>query len=181
MPSFCNIIRSVYGENLRKFTTSKYCYTNEWHFNGICWPRHACPVGLLAPPFSQCRNSHYPPQRRATLAGKNETFKKTGQGRLVTNIGWRSSLPACAWEWKRNSQSILRVHDTVNSLTTTTTTTTTTMTILWPFVRDYPGELVPEETLTHPPSWSSSNLYQLLPSTTIHNILLVQITCLAIF
>jgi len=34
---------------------------------------------------------------------------------------------------------------------------------------------------THPPSWSSSNLYQLLPSTTIHSILPVQITCLAIF
>jgi len=57
----------------------------------------------------------------------------------------------------------------------------TTTTVLWPFVRDYPGEPVPEETLTHPPSWSSSNLYQLLPSTMIHSILLVQITCLAIF
>jgi len=37
----------------------------------------------------------------------------------------------------------------------------------------------------HPPtislSWSSSNLYQLLPSNTIHSILPVQITCLAIF
>jgi len=53
--------------------------------------------------------------------------------------------------------------------------------VLWPFVWDYPDEPVPEETLTHPPSWSSSNLYQLLPSTTIHSILLVQITCLAIF
>ena len=61
------------------------------------------------------------------------------------------------------------------------TTTTTTTTVLRPFVRDYPGEPVPKETLTHPPSWSSSNLYQLLPSTTIHSILLVQITCLAIF
>ena len=30
--------------------------------------------------------------------------------------------------------------------------TTTTTTILRPFVWDYPGELVPEETLTHPPS-----------------------------
>ena len=30
--------------------------------------------------------------------------------------------------------------------------TTTTMTVLRPFVRDYPGEPVPEETLTHPPS-----------------------------
>jgi len=49
------------------------------------------------------------------------------------------------------------------------------------FVRDYRGEPVPEETLTHPPSWSSPNLYQLLPSTTIHSILPVQIACLAIF
>ena len=58
---------------------------------------------------------------------------------------------------------------------------TRTTTVLRPFVWDYPGEPVPEETLTHPPSWSSSNLYQLLPSTTIHSILLVQITFLAIF
>jgi len=48
-------------------------------------------------------------------------------------------------------------------------------------VRDYLGEPVPEETLTHPPSWSSSNLYQLVPSTTIHSILPVQTACLAIF
>jgi len=61
------------------------------------------------------------------------------------------------------------------------TTTTTTTTILWPFVWDYPGEPVPEETLTHPPSSSSSSLYQPLPSTTIHSILRVQIMCLAIF
>jgi len=56
-----------------------------------------------------------------------------------------------------------------------------TTTVLRPFVRDYPSEPVPEETLTQPPSWSSSSLYQLPPSTTIHSILLVQITCLAIF
>jgi len=59
--------------------------------------------------------------------------------------------------------------------------TTTTTTVLRPFVRDYPVEPVPEETLTHPPSWSPSNLYQLLPSTTINSILPVQIPCLAIF
>jgi len=59
--------------------------------------------------------------------------------------------------------------------------TTTTTTVLRPFVRDYPGEPVPEETLTHPPYWWLSNLYQLIPSTTIHSILLVQITCLAMF
>jgi len=29
--------------------------------------------------------------------------------------------------------------------------TTTTTTVLWPFVRDYPGELAPEETFTHSP------------------------------
>jgi len=34
---------------------------------------------------------------------------------------------------------------------TTTTTTTTTTTVLWPFVRDYLGELVPEGTPTHHP------------------------------
>jgi len=68
------------------------------------------------------------------------------------------------------------VHYECHSIHTTTTTT-----ILRPFVRDYPGEPVPEETFTHPPSWSSSSLYQLLPSTKIHSILLVQITCLAIF
>ena len=33
---------------------------------------------------------------------------------------------------------------------------------------------------TNPPSWSSSNLYQLLSSTTMHSILPVQITCFAI-
>jgi len=31
-------------------------------------------------------------------------------------------------------------------------TTTTTTIVLWPFVRDYPDEPVPEETFTHPPS-----------------------------
>jgi len=33
---------------------------------------------------------------------------------------------------------------------------TTTTIVLLPFVRDYPGEPVPEETFAHPPSWSSS-------------------------
>jgi len=39
--------------------------------------------------------------------------------------------------------------------------------VLRPFVRVNPGEPVPEEIFTHPPSWLSSNLHQLLPSTTI--------------
>jgi len=36
-----------------------------------------------------------------------------------------------------------------NNNNTTTTTTTTTTTILRPFVQDYPGEWVPEETSLH--------------------------------
>ena len=43
--------------------------------------------------------------------------------------------------------------------------TTTTTIVLRPFVRYYRGEPVREETFTHPPSWSSSSLYQFLPST----------------
>jgi len=51
-----------------------------------------------------------------------------------------------------------------------------------PFLRDYPGELVPGETFTHSNiSWSSTVLYQLPPSTTIHSILSVQFTCLTVF
>jgi len=39
------------------------------------------------------------------------------------------------------------------------TTTTTTTIILRPVVRDYPGEPVTEETITHPPSLSASSTY----------------------
>ena len=50
--------------------------------------------------------------------------------------------------------------------------TITTTTVLWPFVRDYPGDPVPEETITHSHlSCSSTILYQLPPSTTIHSII----------
>jgi len=42
--------------------------------------------------------------------------------------------------------------DILSNAGTQTYGTTTTTIVLWPFVRDYLGELVPEETLTHPPS-----------------------------
>jgi len=53
-------------------------------------------------------------------------------------------------------------------------------TVLWPGLPVWAGGQ--KKRFTNPPSWSSSNLYQLLPSicTTIHSILLVQIMCLAI-
>jgi len=50
------------------------------------------------------------------------------------------------------------------------------------FVRDNPGEPVPEETFTHSHLlWSSIIPYLLHPSTTIHGILLVQSMCLTVF
>ena len=55
-------------------------------------------------------------------------------------------------------------------------------TVYRPFVRDYPGRPVPEETFTftHSHPSSSDSLYQLPPSTTIYNILLVQFTWLTV-
>jgi len=50
------------------------------------------------------------------------------------------------------------------------------------FVRDNPGEPVPEETFTHSRlSWSSVIPYLLPASITIHDILPVHITCLIVF
>ena len=50
------------------------------------------------------------------------------------------------------------------------------------FVRDNPGEPVPEEIFTHSHlSWSSIILYLLPSSITIHGILSVQFTCLTVF
>jgi len=47
------------------------------------------------------------------------------------------------------------------------------------FVRDNPGELVPDETFTHSHlSWSSVIPYLIPPSITIHGILPVQLTCM---
>jgi len=62
------------------------------------------------------------------------------------------------------------------------TTTTTTTTVLWPFVRDYPGKPVTEETFTDSHlSWSSTILHQLPRPTVIHSILPVQFMCLTVF
>ena len=55
-------------------------------------------------------------------------------------------------------------------------------TVLRPFVRDYPGEPVPEETSIHSHlSCSSTILYQLHPSTMNHSIIPAQFTCLALW
>jgi len=57
-----------------------------------------------------------------------------------------------------------------------------TTTVLRPFVRDYPGELVPEETFTYSHLlWASIILYLLPPSIAIYGIFSVQFTCLTVF
>jgi len=66
--------------------------------------------------------------------------------------------------------------------THTRTRAHTHTTVLWPFVQQYPGEQVWNETLTHADvSWSSTILYQVPSSTVIHSFLPVQFTCLTIF
>ena len=88
----------------------------------------------------------------------------------VKRLQYWNKYCTCLYTCTFTELSTLQLYDYsdftyMHSLLSTTTTTT----VLRPFVRDYPGELVPEETFTHPPSWSSSNLYQLLPSTMIHS------------
>jgi len=54
--------------------------------------------------------------------------------------------------------------------------------LLRPFVQDYPGEPVPEETSSHLQlSWSPIILYVLPPSTTSQSILTLQCTYLTVF
>ena len=100
----------------------------------------------------------------------NENIIAVNNGHRPTSSLFRKSLVICE---TRSTVIVWNMSSLLCLLPTTT--------VLRPFVRDYPGEPVPEETLTHPPSWSSSSLYHLLPSTTIHSILPVQFTCLAIF
>jgi len=64
-------------------------------------------------------------------------------------------------------------------LTVSFTTTTTVLTAILSgttWVSQYQKKHSPTHLF-----WSSSNLYQLLPSTAIHSILLVQFTCLTVF
>ena len=110
-------------------------------------------------------------------------FKPVSFGGLLTTR-FDSSVLNFAYLMTTNPTSSRNCHQMMPDTTTTTfvlQTTTTTTVVLQPFVWDYPGEPVQEETFTHPPSWSSSNLYHILSSTTIHSILPVQIVCLAMF
>jgi len=70
---------------------------------------------------------------------------------------------------------IVLTHDLTSSCIFSLANITTI--VLRPFLRDYPGAPLPEETFTHwHLSWSLTVLCQFSPSTTIHSILPVQFT-----
>jgi len=60
---------------------------------------------------------------------------------LQQQLCWESLVYSCDYVYSR-----------FNVFASSAWNTTHTTTVLRPFVRDYPGEPVPEETLTHPPS-----------------------------
>ena len=115
--------------------------------------------------------------KRSSATDRQVTQSEQGSETQQQLRGGQCSSKQWPGEYVENqhSKSIIRPQTYLHIAKYTTTT------ILRPFVQDYLGEPVPGETLTHPLSWSSSKLYQLLPSTMIHSILLVQITWLGIF
>jgi len=91
------------------------------------------------------------PSRRVMWQGCHHDSRQKGRGFCYD--GLKRQRPS----WRRLVCQELKYSQSSFVFNYTTTTTTT---ILRPFVRDYPGEPVPEETFTHPPSWSPTNLYQ---------------------
>jgi len=83
----------------------------------------------------QRKQKHWPPAVARPIVIHHRTSDRKGIGALIL------------------AQYLKRQHSPV---TTTATATSTTTTVLWPFVRDDPGEPVPEETFIHSHlSWSS--------------------------
>jgi len=82
--------------------------------------------------------------------GPNFTVSVSAFGAATANTS-NSPPPTVTFAVKINSfKNHLKNHLFHCSFSSSTTT------VLRPFVQDYPGEPVPEETLTHPPSWSSN-------------------------
>ena len=97
-----------------------------------------------------------------------------------TENHWTLQKKCNTWEHKK--VRVIHWFNMLNKVTVKTENQWTTTIVLWPFVQDYLGEPVPEETFPHSHlSWSSTILYQLSPSITIHSILPVQFTCLTVF
>jgi len=81
-----------------------------------------------------------------------DELKTVASGQVEVHCG---DSKASAWGLLLLMMIIFRL--TVNNLKLILKYNTTT-TALWPFVRDYPGQLVPEETLTTQ-SLSASSIY----------------------
>jgi len=71
-------------------------------------------------------------------------------------MGWVATLTPATTTAQDLKENILSIKCTNINRTQLTCiqyrTQKTTTTVLQPFVQDYPGEAVPEETLNHPPS-----------------------------
>jgi len=115
--------------------------------------------------------------------------------RAVVDCNWSSDwFVADSWSWRarflvdRWTSSLPRTRQRMVGLLSsrlprlTATVYTHNDNHLWPFLRHNQGEPVPEETFTHSHlSWSSTILYLLPPSATIHSIVRVQFTYLTVF
>jgi len=99
----------------------------------------------------------------------------------------------CKWMWtkaqsqshraaKQTTSTPIFIMHTVKHLTSSAKTRTRPFYGSLDFIRDNPGEPVPEKTFTYSHlSWSSIIPYLLLPSIIIHGILPIQFTCLTVF
>jgi len=93
----------------------------------------------------------------------------------LSNCRQCQSYVTKSWKWQYPQNRVGLQRESAVLLTHTHTT------VYRPFVQDYPGRPVPEETFTHShPSWWSDILYHLPPFTIIHGILLVQFTSLTV-
>ena len=109
-----------------------------------------------------------PLQQPANKLQRSQVIWTNGCERLLVPVTTGSNLSTKRWNLYNHKSQV--------------TTTSTTTAILRPFIRDYPGEPVLEETFTHSHLCRSPIiLYPLPPFTTIHSILPDQFTCPTVF
>ena len=119
--------------------------------------------------FNLCHGKHHPQNKffvvRTTIQYfLGNFFKSKFPREIITLMSHRSppvsktlvvrgpSVVAVLWNKRRDATVAMHQQQQTTTTTTTAAAATTTTTVLQPFVQDYLGEPVPEETLTHPPS-----------------------------